>query len=471
MDIAFVTPAIVPLTGDSELAHISGALPKALRGLNHTVRVFAPMLGTIEPDRISLARRLKEVEVDCDGEKITVALYDGRLGGGASITLLANDEFFGAVDKFGAQGDDQSDLARRTAVFAAAASELIRTADESFDLVHAHGWPGAAVLDHLKKASSDDQTIPSVLSLHDSDDVGLFSADQASRLDVPNDSKDILMLQRGIDAADRIVANSETYAGSLLDEEGTHALKADLQEAAERFMGIRRGVDAANWNPATDSHLAHRFSPTELVGKASSKASLQEQVGLPVRDDLPLLGLVLRGHAAAGLEAFEATATELLRNDVQLMVCADEEAPLHAPLIALAERFPDRLAVESWSLGLEHQVTGSADLLIIPPSEAEVGGQHLHAHRYGTLPIAPRVGAVADAVIDCDGELRTGNGFTYLTADELLGTLQRAVAAFAQGARFDEVRKRAMRVDHSWERSARHYEHVYRDLLEPTAEA
>ena len=115
--------------------------------------------------------------------------------------------------------------------------------------------------------------------------------------------------------------------------------------------------------------------------------------------------------------------------------------------------------------GLDHLIIGASDLLMIPPGEAETGSQHLRAHRYGTLPVALRAGSIVDGVVDADGELRTGNGFTADPADGLLSPTRRAVAAYQNHEAFDALRRRAMQVDHSWERSARHYEHVYRSLL------
>jgi len=464
MEIALITPAVAPLTGDSELANICGALPKSLRGLNLGITVIAPMLGSLDPERVSLARRLSTIEVDVDGTPQVCSLYDGRTPGGATLTLLANDDYFGSVASFSDPEDSRRHQAGRAALFAEAVATLLRESTTDFDIVHAHGWPGAAVLDHLRNATPGPH-LPAVLSLHDADDLGTFSSDDAKPLGLDDVNGDVVLLERGVRAADRVIVNSETYAASLISEERGHPLRPALEEAGVGFLGISRGVDSANWNPATDSHIPSRFDPVDLTGKARSKASLQDEFGLPIRAKVPLIGLVVRNDDDS-LKEIDELIPELARNDVQLAACVDGAGEFFAALEALSERWPDRIQVSRWEPGLDHLIIGGSDLLIIPPGEGETGSQHLRAHRYGTLPVALRTGSIVDSVIDSDGELRTGNGFTAAVADGLLSPLQRAVAAYQNHGAFDALRRRAMHVDHSWERSARHYEHVYRGLLQ-----
>jgi len=468
MQIALITPSVAPLISQSELAYICSALPKYLRGLDLEVTIIAPMMGNLDPERVSLARRLTTLEVTVDGHTQTCAIYDGRSAGGANLTLLANDEHFGGVESFSADDESPKERAARAALFAGAVREFLQQSHIQFDLLHAHGWPGAAVLDHLGQPDSG-VDLPSVLSLHDASDDGIFGEEEAKLLGV--ESKDgVRILERGIQAAARVIANSETYAANLTDEGQEHPLAEALRAAGTRFVGIPRGVDSAIWNPATDSHLPFRFDPNDTQGKARSKASLQDEFGLPIRPKAPLIGLVVKKAEQAGFENLEELVTDIARNDVQVIVCIGEGDELYKQLEGVSERLPDRVQVGRWELGLEHVITAACDLLIVPPGETENGAQHLRAHRYGTLPVALRVGSVTDTVIDADGPLNTGNGFTAAADEGLLSPLRRAISAYQQHEAFEAMRRRAMRLDHSWERSARRYEYLYREVLEPNAE-
>jgi starch synthase len=140
------------------------------------------------------------------------------------------------------------------------------------------------------------------------------------------------------------------------------------------------------------------------------------------------------------------------------------DEPLATVLREHQKRWPDRLQVRpEGDAELVHQVLGAADCLLVPPEQPPGGSMQMRAHRYGALPIGLRAGALADTVVDCDAELVTGTGFLFdSTADEeVLAAIQRAVAGFAHRGAFEKARRRALKVDHSWERSAYLYERLY----------
>ncbi len=242
----------------------------------------------------------------------------------------------------------------------------------------------------------------------------------------------------------------------------------DISE--ERMSAIPRGIDASVWNPLTDAHLPSRFDPVDLSGKAKCKSDLQRDLDLPVRDDLPLIG-VDAVDDTSGPALFTKVASQLLRNDVQVVVVfgADADGALVATFEELWDRWPDRIAVRTGANDeLRHQLYGGADLMIVAPEHAPAGGGDKRAHRYGALPIVHRTGALADTVVDCDAKLETGTGFAFdgHDADALLGTVQRAIAGYGLDG-FADLRARVMRIDHSWERSARMLATLYVDLITP----
>ncbi|MDD9936570.1 MAG: hypothetical protein OXT09_23365, partial [Myxococcales bacterium] len=187
---------------------------------------------------------------------------------------------------------------------------------------------------------------------------------------------------------------------------------------------------------------------------------LQYEVGLPVRPEVPLLFAVADTRIGDLLPSLDA----LLRNDVQLVVQSASGEALEQ-LDKLAEEHAERLALlEDEDERALHRAIAAADGLIVTGDDPISTELHLSGQRYGALPIAPSIGAVADGVVDSDANLETGNGFLYELGDQaaLLSAIQRSLAAYGNTEGWARLRTRAMKLDLSWERAARRYEHAYR---------
>jgi starch synthase len=216
--------------------------------------------------------------------------------------------------------------------------------------------------------------------------------------------------------------------------------------------------------------LASRFDPIDRSGKARSKAALQRELALPVRPEVPLVGVVATAQDTDGLAAFVDAAAELLRNDVQLVVQADAGGEAVAALEELWDRFPDRFQVRTGSdTVLTHNIVGSSDLLL---SLSAAGTLAREAQRYGTLPILTRAAPVADVLVDLDATLSSGNAFLAdsLDAQALLATTQRAVAAYLQGDAYQALLRRVMELDNSWVRAGHGFVRAYKSALPVDAE-
>ncbi len=456
MEIAFVTPEITPYGRGGEVADACAALPKALRSIGHKVTVISPLWPDIDPTARGLARRLSGVEVELGGTRHTCTLHDGRTTGGVELLFVGQAELF-AQDALGPEA---------ALVLALAAEQALRARSPEPEVVHAHGWFAAAVLPLVQ------QSLPQavrVLSLHDARQQGLLRALPAGL--TPPEAVRVLcgegerasLLRAGIAAAQRVVASSETEAQALLDD-GHEAGLRDALGAENKLFGILNGLDAARWNPLTDPLLPARFDHADLRGKARCKDTLQLELELPIRPDTPLVVNVGGGFPGGAERVVREIAGPLLHNDVQLVVvdCAADERDA---LLALAEEYDERLRViDSKQERIQHLALAAADFVLLPALDPGRGDLHLCAQRYGALPIASKAGAMADAVVDCDAALTTGSGFAFEPGDPsaLLSAAQAALSAFGKREAFAALRRRVMKLDLSWERSARRYEHLYR---------
>lgn len=468
MEILFVTPEPVAASPKGAAGRVASALPKALRGLDHRITVVSPLYRSVDPAAMQLARRLTRLELELAGETHACDLYDGRTAAGVDLLFLGHDELFGDADAL--DEGDEATVARRAGLFARAVAGLVETREPRPQLLHAHDWPGALA---IVRAHGN---VATVLTVHEVSEVGRFAPEHAVALGIPDELRGptgaehggrIDTLKAGLLRADRVTTGSPTYAREVLAGGEGAGLSGVFADLGERFVGVPHGVDGAVWNPATDPHLVARFDPMDLSGKRRCKAALQQKVGLPVRADVCLVGCIANAgtEAGAALELVAQAAPQVLRNDVQLAIRADAEAPGASDLEGLVETFGDRLAVKPVGGDAEvHRLVAGCDVLVVPDQRAPSGHLEMCAHRYGTLPVVRHVGAFADAVVDCDAALHTGSGFTFEQADarEIGATVARALSGFGLGEAFTAVQQRVMRIDHSWERSARLYDRQYR---------
>lgn len=474
MRLLFVTPEVTPYSGPSPIGDACWALPKALKGRGHEVTILAPLYGFIDPASRALARRLRKVKVTLGDEPCAFEVYDARTPAGIDVMFLGHETLFRPCTRV-PTGDDPEDGVRFGA-FCKAAIEVARADEKGFDAIHCHDWPAALVpvLGKLEQLE-----LSTVLTVHDARAQGLFGRDLLARLGLPSvlfsiDGLEFFgktsLLKGGLLEADRITTVSPSYARELTREGGAFGLEGVFRDREKDLTGITGGVDVAVWNPATDAYLEARFDPMGLGGKQKSKAGLQRDLELPIRDDVALIGVLGRLDPSSGLDALARIISRAMRNDVQVVIVGEggaHDESLVTVLTEHARRWPDRLAVRAEaSDALVHRTLAGSDCLVVPPLSAPGESMQLRAQRYGALPIGRAFGAVADTVIDCDAKLTTGNGFLYGEGGDeaLLAAIQRAISAYTKRSAFEKVRARAMRADLGWDRSAYLYERLYESL-------
>ena len=436
-----------------------------LRRADHTVDLVSPLYGHIDTAKRALARRLTKLEFELGGRPWACELYTGRSPDGVDLTFIGNEEVLLSASSLTGEGGQLD--ASRVGVFASAVVELARQNVDQYDVVHAHGASGAAVLAGLRSAFPD---LPAVLTVYDALEQGRFDASDADWLAVGDEARDgstLSTLKAGLLAADRITTLSPNYAHRLQRSDSDVPLAETFREVAPKMSGVRHGIDPAVWNPATDGHLAARFDPFDMDGKDKCKAELQHELTLPVRSDVPLFAAIGR-VGDEGMDLLAKVGPDFLRNEVQLVVQLDGHGELVAIYEELWDQWTDRIQIRTGDdEAFRHVLVSASDFVVVPGREAPTDNIQMRAQRYGALPIVYREGGLADEVVDCEASLKSGSGLLYdePTAGSLLSALQRAAAAFANTKAFREVQSRIMRIDHSWERTSRLYERTYRDAI------
>jgi starch synthase len=253
-----------------------------------------------------------------------------------------------------------------------------------------------------------------------------------------------------------------------MDSEQGFGLQGVLRGRARDIVGILNGVDYTQWNPETDSWIAKNYSAHNLTPKASCKKSLQTALGLPAKSNLALLGVVSRLTSQKGFDLVEKIFEQLMERELQMVVLGSGEPRYEHFFTSAAASFPEKVVVRNvFDEPLAHQIEAGADIFLMPSLYEPCGLNQMFSLKYGTIPIVRAVGGLKDTVEDYDSEEGIGTGFVFgpIDALALLEAIDRALRVFQDQPAWTALRRRAMSMDFSWDRSAQAYSNLYEQLL------
>lgn len=398
-----------------------------------------------------------------------------QLGGdshGPRILFLDHPASFDRDGIYGEDGADYPDNDRRFALFSLAALSVAALLNEPRLVLHAHDWHAALapVYLRIRPPHAGQGRMPVVLTVHNGGFQGHYGRETLAAIGLPSslwsiDSMEwygrLNYLKGGLKFADIVTTVSPTHAVEMRSEVGGFGLHHEFQRLGDRFVGIRNGIDTELWNPATDEEITRHFDAEDLKGKARCKAALQRHWKLPQRPRAPVFGMSARLVAQKGLDLIVGSKS-LAGLDGQFIFLGAGEPRYEQALRALAARHPERIGVNTdFSDRLEHRLLAGANFLLMPSLYEPCGLTQMRAQRYGALPVARRVGGLADTIIDGV----TGFLFDLYTPDEFDRAIARALAVYEDQPTYVEHARAAMRLDFSWGEPVSRYREVYRRVL------
>jgi len=476
LKILFLAAEATPYIKVGGLADVSGSLPKALRALGHDVRVAIPRHKQIDGARfgLKLANSPFPVPVGADS-KLTEAL-DAAVDGTPAYFIW--DEYYFGRDKVYGYDDD----AQRFVFFGRAVLTFIKQIGWQPDVIHAHDWHTAFVPTWLATAGKADPFFAPIASVYTIHNVTYHGATgntilrfgglegHVKHLDVEPPGA-VNWMARGILHSDVVNAVSKRYAQEILTPEYSAGMDGLLKarNAEKRLCGIVNGVDYDVFDPATDPYLAQHFDAASLDARALNKAALQREVGLPIRDDVPVMGLISRLVDQKGFDILSAVLDRLFARDVQFVLLGTGDKSYEEAFGALPKRFPQKAAVFiKFDAALAQKIYGGSDLFLMPSRFEPCGLGQIIAMRYGSVPVVRATGGLADTVPDYDPTKGKGSGFTFneYTSDALWAALERALDTFRDKKAWRGLQERGMKADWSWAASAKKYDELYRKAIE-----
>jgi starch synthase len=479
--VLLVTSEALPLAKTGGLGDAVSGLARALR----EAQVDATILMPAYQSALDHASDLKEV-----------AKLPGLIGGDATVLsgwitefevpvlLLRNDAMYvrDGSPYLDANGREWSDNAQRFAALAQAATRIStgETAIRVPHIVHAHDWHAGMTPLFLHAAGI--KRPKSIITIHNLAFQGVFPMETADALGVPHSYRgsdgaefwgQLSFLKAGLRYADRITTVSDTYAKEILTPEFGNGLDGLLNYRKDDLSAIPNGIDSDIWDPATDPFLTSHFSAMDMRGKIRNKLELQQMFGLTTDPEAPLMvmGSRLTSQKMADLtvDAFPRLLDAHPR--MQIAVLGVGEKPIEDALRALQERYPFRFAINvGYDERSAHLLHAGADILLHGSRFEPFGLTPIYSILYGTIPVASRIGGLADTIKDAPlaegapiGDA-TGVLFDGDTVDAMVAAVERAVSLYRNPQAWAAMQKNGMTTNFGWESSAAKYIELYRSL-------
>ena len=211
--------------------------------------------------------------------------------------------------------------------------------------------------------------------------------------------------------ANAIVAPSPSAARATEGDPGLASRASD-----EPVIAVRFGCDDPPNDPASDPALPANFSAAALSGKAECRRAIARRCSLALG---PRTLLLTTGplHRDGGAEAILAGIERLAPYDVATIIVPRGEPDVVERARLLALKQPGRVALFPGVEATDERLArGAADAILLGDDHDRIGRAAGLALLYGTLPIAPDVGANRDYLVDYDAGSRTGHAILYSTA-------------------------------------------------------
>ena len=470
--ILTIAAEVAPFAKTGGLADVAGALPKALAGAGHDVRVVMPAYAAqeraIRSGDPGIAALPGSLQVPLGIGPLPAGILEARLPGSeVPVYFVAERALFDRPNVYGYDDDPY-----RFAFLGRAALELTRILDWRPDVVHAHDWHAAPALVWLATAGAAHPHFagtPTVFTIHNLAHQGRSSRRVLSYLGAEPPPlheesawDEVNFMARGIYHATLVNTVSPTYAREILTPAGGNGLDALLRHRQVDLHGILNGLDVDVWNPATDARLALTFEPERLARRAANKVALQERLNLDIDEQVPLVAMVTRLDAQKGMEITGHVVHLLMSGragEAQFVVLGTGAAPYEEMFSRLSSYHRRKMAaVLTFAGDLAPLIYGGSDLFLMPSLFEPCGLGQMIAMRYGSVPVVRATGGLADTVRDGF----TGFTFEAYTADAFWMALQRALFIHnTDRENWTRIQRNGLAANFSWADSARGYLQLY----------
>ena len=479
--ILFAASECVPFIKTGGLADVVGSLPMYFNKEEYDVRVIMPKYLCIKESYRAQMKYVTHFYTEFYWRTQYVGILEMEYEG-VHFYFIDSEFYFGGPWPYMHMYED----IEKFCFFSKAVLSALPLIGFQPDIIHCHDWQTGLIPVYLNDSFQGNPFfwgIKTIFTIHNLKFQGTWNVETIKNFSGLSDyyfTSDKLeaygngnLLKGGLVYSDKITTVSKSYASEIKMPFYGEGLDGLLRARSADLLGILNGIDYNFYNPKTDQDLAVRYDiNTALEGKASNKEALQKELGLERNPDAFMIGIVSRLTSQKGFDLVECVLDQICADDVQLVILGTGEGHYQDLFAEYAKRFPGRVSANIfYSESLSHRIYASCDAFLMPSLFEPCGLSQLMSLRYGTLPIVRETGGLRDTVYPYNEVEGTGTGFSFANynAHEMLDIIRYAKKVFQQDRpAWDEMVKRAMEQDFSWNASAREYEKLYDELLTET---
>lgn len=478
--VLFLASEAEPFVKIGGLGDVAGSLPAAIQNVAASypgdmpevdIRLVIPLHGSIQRDRFSL-EALFQIDVHSQNGPLKATVWETVLNG-LTVYLISGELF--PDDSPVYSGDNRID-GRKYTFFSLAALEMLHGLNWIPDILHANDWHTSPAIYKLwlqKRSGTFHYNTATLLGLHNLPYLGNGAGKALAEFDLPPAVRsglprwaNHLPLSLGLMSADHIVAVSPKYAQEIQTPAFGSGLQRYLKKRSSSVSGILNGIDIQRWDPARDTAIHTCYDRQHLENRLENKLALQQELGLEVNQEIPLLSIVSRMDPQKGIDLVPPALDRITRKSWQIIILGTGDPIIEAATRELQAKYPQRVrAVIRFDAGLSRRIYAGSDILLIPSRYEPCGLTQMIAMRYGCVPLGRDTGGLSDTILDVHNH-PVGNGFLFSRASPaaLAATLRRALNDYRDRPGWAAIQKHGMEQDFSWERSARQYLRLYSRL-------
>ena len=475
MKILFVGAEAIPFVSTGGLGDVLGSLPSALaKDGKNDVRVVLPLHRAIKTKFIN--------ELDFVGETYVYLSWRCQYCGifsckkdGVTYYFIDNEYYFDRDTIYGNYDD-----AERYGFFGKAVLDMMPIIDFYPDILHTNDWQSAMSVIYLKRKYSHLEPysgIKTIYTIHNIDYQGIYPLGILGDVFGLDSNDDLTMLEYNgcinltkgaIVCTDTVSTVSERYANEIQTEFYSSGLHHILHMVADKVCGIVNGIDVDYYNPAKDNAIPAKYDSKDLSGKAVCKKELQALAGLPQDEKIPVVSMVSRLASHKGFDLVQYIIPEILSFGIQFVLLGTGESDIENYFVDLQNRYPKQVRVFlEFNKDLSKKIYAGSDIFLMPSKSEPCGLAQMISSRYGTVPVVRETGGLYDTIKPYNKYTGEGNGFTFANynAHEMKDAIGRAVELFKDEQKWNDIVRKIMNIDFSWNCSAEKYVDLYKKLV------
>lgn len=466
----------VPFSKTGGLADVVGSLPKALADREVDVRVILPLYGSIKQNLRDQMAYKKYIYVKVGWRNQYCGIFECRFNG--ILYYFVDNEYYFKRD--GLYGD--YDDAERYAFFDRAVLDVLPQIDFCPDIIHCHDWQTGMVpvlLEAQYRQHDFYKGIKTLFTIHNLKYQGIFPksvldellglGDEYFASDKLEFYDNMSFMKGGLTYSMFLNTVSPTYAEEIRDPYFGENLDGLLKARKHQLAGILNGINYHEFDPRNDTYLNHPYGTESIGDKVKNKLELQEQLGIEVNAEIPVIGMISRLTSQKGLDLVACVLDDLMASGIELVVLGTGETQYENLFREASFKYTGRISASiKFDNALAHLIYAGADMFLMPSLFEPCGLGQIIALKYGTLPIVRETGGLRDTVRSFDESTMEGNGFSFTNynAHDMLYTVRRALGFYRNKTVWDRIVKNAMDCDFSWDVSALKYIEIYEHLIE-----